>query len=164
MHRLIRSVSLRQILPGCARAQNPQNAIEGLASIAPRPATPILSHSIRRNELFHRTPLLLGQIHPSHLYPKTQSTSLFMRWLVARKCRSPHPQFFVRITEPNRLSGNRVIRVRKRKMPAVSVCRNPQYNRPVGDVESLTCHRQGQIIPVPARVTDLKLITSDGEG
>jgi len=56
MHRLIRSVTLWQILPRRTGPQNPQDPIESPALIAPGSPSPILSPSILRDELLHHLP------------------------------------------------------------------------------------------------------------
>src|SRR5205809_206089 len=57
MHRLIRSVALRQILPRRTGAQNPQDPIESPAPITPRSPSPILSPCILRDEFLDHLPL-----------------------------------------------------------------------------------------------------------
>jgi hypothetical protein len=60
---LIRRIPGRHILPGRARAEHPEDAVEYVAGIAPRAATAIASHTGLRQEGFENGPLLVGQIH-----------------------------------------------------------------------------------------------------
>ena len=64
MRGLVRPVSVGQILPRGSGAQNPQHAIEDLASIAPGPAAPIGPHWVLGEDGTNDIPLVFGQIHP----------------------------------------------------------------------------------------------------
>jgi hypothetical protein len=60
---LIRGIPPRQVFPGRAGAQHPENAVEHIAGIAPRAATAIAADAGLGEEWFENGPLLVGQIH-----------------------------------------------------------------------------------------------------
>jgi len=62
MNRLIGTIPSGQILPGCARAKYPKNAIENLAAIAPGPTSPIGANRVFEQDYFDEVPLLFGQV------------------------------------------------------------------------------------------------------
>ena len=64
MHGLVFAISLRQVFPRRAGAQNPKDAIEDLPAIGPRPAAPISPHAVGRQDATDNFPLLVRQIHP----------------------------------------------------------------------------------------------------
>ena len=63
MTRLIRRVPLGQIFPGRAGAQDPEDPIQHVARIAPRPATPIASPPRLRKQGFENGPLRVSEVH-----------------------------------------------------------------------------------------------------
>ncbi len=63
MARLVGRVALREILPRRPRAQDPENAVQDIAGIAPRPAPAILPDSGLGQQRREDRPLLLGQVH-----------------------------------------------------------------------------------------------------
>jgi hypothetical protein len=56
-------VGLRQILPPRTGAENPENAVEGLSVIAPRPAPTIPAARERRKERLDESPLVIREVH-----------------------------------------------------------------------------------------------------
>jgi hypothetical protein len=82
--RLVRRIAVRQILPGRARSQDPENAVQYIAGIAPGPAPAIFSDPGLGQQRSDDFPLRLGQVHrapPSlketAVYLTCTSTSLF---------------------------------------------------------------------------------------
>jgi len=63
---LIGRITTRQIVPGSARAQNPENAIQHRARILPRTATPVVP-AFRTKQWFEHRPLGVGEVHASDL-------------------------------------------------------------------------------------------------
>ena len=61
---LVRAVSRGQVFPRGAGAQNPQNAVEHHAAIAPRAAPSVFPHRVRWQDGFDYFPLLVCQVHP----------------------------------------------------------------------------------------------------
>jgi len=64
MGRLVRAVSWRQVFPRGSRSQNPQDAIEHFAAIAPGAAPSVLPHRVWWQDGFDYSPLLVCQVHP----------------------------------------------------------------------------------------------------
>jgi hypothetical protein len=64
--RLVRGVAVREVGPWCSRPKDPEDAVENIAGIAPRPPTlRRCSFALRaRNEALDRVPLLVRQVHP----------------------------------------------------------------------------------------------------
>jgi hypothetical protein len=60
---LIRRIAIGQVLPGRARAKDPQNAIQDVARIAPRPSTPIPPQPRLRQQRFEDGPLRVSEVH-----------------------------------------------------------------------------------------------------
>lgn len=74
MDGLVRAVSVGQVVPGRAGAQNPQHAVEDRAPVAPRSAPAVGSHRIGWQDGRDEFPLLVSQfptkdqsIHPPML-------------------------------------------------------------------------------------------------
>jgi len=63
MNGLVLAVALGQILPRSARAQNPQDAVEDGAPIAPGPAASIGTNWIFGQDGADDFPLLFAQVH-----------------------------------------------------------------------------------------------------
>jgi hypothetical protein len=64
MDGLIFAVALGQILPRSTRAQDPEDAVEDGAPIAPRPPASIATHGIFGQDGADDFPLLFCQVHP----------------------------------------------------------------------------------------------------
>jgi hypothetical protein len=65
MTRRRRRISIGHILPRCAGAQHPQNAVEDFAIVAPRPAASIGATSRLGNQRFENAPLSVLEFHRS---------------------------------------------------------------------------------------------------
>lgn len=63
MTRLIRRIPPGEVFPGRAGAEHPEDAVEHIPRIAPRPATSIATHSRLRQERFEKGPLGVRQVH-----------------------------------------------------------------------------------------------------
>ena len=63
MTRLIGRVAVGQILPRRARAKDPQDAVQHVARIAPRPSAPIATQARFRQERRENRPLGVGEVH-----------------------------------------------------------------------------------------------------
>jgi hypothetical protein len=61
---LVRRIPRRQIRPSCPGSQDPEDAVEDVARIAPRAPAAISSTPGFREDGLDDDPLLLGQIHP----------------------------------------------------------------------------------------------------
>jgi hypothetical protein len=57
---LIGRIAVRQILPGRAGAKDPEDAVQYIARIAPRPAASIATHTRLGEERRQNGPLLVG--------------------------------------------------------------------------------------------------------
>ena len=86
---LVGRVAFGEILPGCSGAKYPEDAVEDIARISPRPAPPILSLRWRWDQWLQYLPLLFGEVHA--LFHSCQKdvrqshyslASTFMRWLL----------------------------------------------------------------------------------
>lgn len=64
MDGLVRAVSVGQILPGRAGAQDPQHPVEDPAAIAPRSAAAVGAYRIFGEDGFDEIPLFIGDVHP----------------------------------------------------------------------------------------------------
>jgi hypothetical protein len=60
---LIRRVPVGQIFPRRAGTQDPQDAIQHIARIAPRPPAAIASNARRREQWFEDGPLRVSEVH-----------------------------------------------------------------------------------------------------
>ena len=63
MARLIGRIPGRQVLPGGARAQHPEDPVQDVAGIAPRPTAPIATQTRSWQERREDRPLGVGQVH-----------------------------------------------------------------------------------------------------
>ncbi|TPW00988.1 MAG: hypothetical protein FD124_3827 [Alphaproteobacteria bacterium] len=63
MTRLVRRIPVGQILPRRARAKDPQDPIQHIARIAPRPSPSIATQARLRQERREDRPLGVGQVH-----------------------------------------------------------------------------------------------------
>jgi hypothetical protein len=63
MTRLIRRVSVGQIFPRRSGAQDPQDAIQHIAGIAPRSPAAIAAEARRREQRFEDGPLRVSEVH-----------------------------------------------------------------------------------------------------
>jgi hypothetical protein len=63
MTRLIGGVPVREIHPRRARAQDPEDAVQHVARIPPRPAAPIATQARFRQERRENRPLGVGKVH-----------------------------------------------------------------------------------------------------
>ena len=83
MTRLIRRIPVRQILPRRARAKNPEDPVQHIAGIAPRPSPAIATQTRFREERRKNRPLGVGQVHTAEYdgrsYFVHTPTSGFMR-------------------------------------------------------------------------------------
>lgn len=61
--RLIRRIPRRQVLPGRTGAEDPQDAVEDIARIAPWPPAPVAPQPRFREERFENRPLRVSQVH-----------------------------------------------------------------------------------------------------
>ena len=60
---LIRRVAGGQILPRCAGTEDPEDAVQDIARIAPRPSAPIATETRFRQERRQHGPLRVGKVH-----------------------------------------------------------------------------------------------------
>jgi hypothetical protein len=60
---LIRRIALWQVLPGRARAEDPEDAVQHIARIAPRSPTTIATDPRLRQERRETGPLRVGEVH-----------------------------------------------------------------------------------------------------
>ena len=60
---LVRGIAIRQVLPGRAGSQDPQDAVQHVARIAPRSPAAIAADSRLREEGRQNGPLLIGEVH-----------------------------------------------------------------------------------------------------
>lgn len=63
MTRLIRRIPGRQILPRRTRPEDPQNAVQDVARIAPRPTAAVAPESGLGQQRFEDGPLGVSQVH-----------------------------------------------------------------------------------------------------
>jgi hypothetical protein len=61
--RLVRRIAVRKILPRGARSQDPEDAVQHSAGIAPRPTAPIFPDAWLGKQRSDDFPLRLGQVH-----------------------------------------------------------------------------------------------------
>ena len=59
---LIGRITTRQIVPGSASAQNPEDAVQNRARILPRSTSPIVP-PFRTKQRFQQRPLGVGEVH-----------------------------------------------------------------------------------------------------
>jgi hypothetical protein len=60
---LIRRVALREIMPGRTGLENPEDAVQDIPWVAPRPSPPVGPQSGRGQERFEHGPLVIGEVH-----------------------------------------------------------------------------------------------------
>jgi hypothetical protein len=61
--RRVRRVPSRHVGPRSAGPEDPQNAVEHVAGITPRPSAAVVAHLRRWEKLLDCCPLLIGQVH-----------------------------------------------------------------------------------------------------
>ena len=59
---LIGRITTRQVVPGCAGAQNPEDTVQHRSRILPRSASPIVP-AFRTKQRFEQRPLGVGEVH-----------------------------------------------------------------------------------------------------
>jgi hypothetical protein len=62
---LVRRIPARQILPGRSSPHNPENPVQDIPWVSPRPTAAFAANLLRREKRGDDLPLFLGEIHGS---------------------------------------------------------------------------------------------------